>query len=127
MALIAPPHARGSVPFNQLRDFDFDKLLPARSSSVYGNHFSEALECLLRSGRRRNSLDQVLASSAALQIGLLELLNERADLEIPPKALAASAHNLVEVAVSSSESSTSLQLHIELDGKSPVDALQTTR
>jgi 2-polyprenyl-3-methyl-5-hydroxy-6-metoxy-1,4-benzoquinol methylase len=121
------PPARGSVPFDELRDHDFDVLLPAQKSPVYGHLFSEALACIRRHGRRRDSLDSILASSAALQIGLLVLVNERANPVVPPEQIAATARQILESVVSSSESSTSLRLEIESDRNRAVHSSQITR
>lgn len=125
--MVFVPPARGSIPLNQLRDNELEALLPACSSIVYGEHFAEALEHLLRRGRGRNSLDSYLASSAALQIGLLVLMNERATPVVPPEQLALRARDLVKMAVSSSESSAAMHLDVDGDGDGAADALQTTR
>jgi len=124
--LVVPP-ARGSVPFDELTDDDFDVLLPAQRSPIYGHHFREALACIRRQGRRRDSLDSILSSSAALQIGLLVLVNERANPVVPTEQIALTARQILESVVSSSESSTSLRLEVESDRMLAIDSSSVTR
>jgi len=124
--LVVPP-ARGSVPFDELTDDDFDVLLPAQRSPIYGHHFREALACIRRQGRRRDSLDSILSSSAALQIGLLVLVNERANPVVPTEQITLTARQILESVVSSSESSTSLRLEVESDRMLAIDSSSVTR
>lgn len=126
MKLVVPP-ARGSVPFDELTDDDFDVLLPAQRSPIYGHHFREALACIRRQGRRRDSLDSILSSSAALQIGLLVLVNERANPVVPTEQITLTARQILESVVSSSESSTSLRLEVESDRMLAIDSSSVTR